>query len=81
MEGSGVRPFQHTPERLHPIGVRLTSNVLSNRVLNRFVIGEDVVGESVVGVDLGVNPFISESYGLFSGPKSHSDSDLMHNPG
>ena len=57
MEGSGVRPLQHAPKRLHPIGVSLTSNVLSNRVPDRFVIGEDVVGESVVGVDLGVGSF------------------------
>ena len=57
MEGSGVRPLQHAPKRLHPIGVSLAANVLTDRVLDRFVIGEDVIGESVIGVNLGVGSF------------------------
>ena len=57
MECSGVRSLQHAPKRLHPIGVGLATNVLTDRVLDRFVIRQDVIGESVVGVNLGVGSF------------------------
>ena len=57
MEGSGVRPLQHAPKRLHSVGVGLAANVLTDRVLNRFIIRQDVIGESVIGVNLGVGSF------------------------
>ena len=57
MECSGVRSLQHAPKRLHPVGVGLAANVLTDRVLDRFVIRQDVIGESVIGVNLGVGSF------------------------
>ena len=38
--------------------------------------GRDI--DAALGI---VNPFISEGYGFFLEPESHSDSDLLHNPG
>ena len=54
MEGAHVSTLQHGPEALHPVGVGLSPDILSNAVLDGFMIRQNVIDQGVVGVDLGI---------------------------
>ncbi len=51
MEGALVRPLEHGPEALDPVGVRHVTDVLPGRVLDRLMVCEPLIPAVVIGVD------------------------------
>ena len=50
-----MRPLQHGPEGLYPVGVRLAADVRGNGVTDRLMLAFDAfVGRRIIGVDRGV---------------------------
>ena len=52
VEGSLVRPLQHGPEALNPVGMRHAVDVFGNAVLDRFVrVGDAFICRRIIGID------------------------------
>lgn len=44
-------PFEHRPERIDPLGMDVTADVLTRRVADSFMVGQPEIGAMIVRVD------------------------------
>ena len=81
---SGMRPLEHGPKRLDPVGVRLPANVLRNGVLDRLMrIREGFIHERIVGVDRGIQGDVGSEEAVNRGlvrRRHHLRDDLVRVP-